>query len=126
VTLDDWGTHIVKFPEWLTGRRSANTDASARLVGSWHRVGPLGDGESAVEIQFLDGAELRYCVLANDKWQIMKLTWRVDGTSLVTNQPSAPREERTCFAFDSDGALVLEFAGERSTYHRGEPRASVV
>jgi hypothetical protein len=37
----------------------------------------------------------------------MHLTYRVDGSSLVTNQPSSPREERTEFYFMPDGRLAV-------------------
>ena len=30
----------------------------------------------------------------------MLLTWRIDGEELVTDQPSAPNEERTRFRFE--------------------------
>lgn len=42
----------------------------------------------------------------------MKLTYRVEDDVLVTDQPSALREDRTDFVFEPDGALVLEY-GER-------------
>ena len=114
----------MKLPRWLTGR--GPDEVNAKLVGCWQRVEPQVAHEDAVEIQFSDGGRLRYCVLANDKWQIMKLTYRVDGSMLVTDQPSAPRGERTRFSLDGDDALVLEFGGERSTYRRGKCRAPVV
>ena len=79
-----------------------------------------------MELQFGDDGQLRYCILANDKWQIMKLIYRVDGNTLVTDQPSAPREERTRFSFQADGVLVLDYEGERAIYHRGECRAPAV
>jgi hypothetical protein len=115
----------VKLPAWLLGRSSSEDDK--RLVGCWLRIDPApGHGEDAVEVHFLDNGELRYCVLVGDKWQIMKLTFRIKGDVLVTNQPTAPREERTPFSFDDNGALVLEFGGATSTYRRGEPGAPVV
>lgn len=114
----------MKLPNWLSGR--ARIDHDTRFVGCWHRVAPAVEGEDAVELQFKDDGQLRYCVLVNDKWQIVKLAYRVDGNTLVTDQPSAPSEERTRFSFQADGALVLDYEGERTTYHRGECRAPVV
>jgi hypothetical protein len=123
LTVRRLGAHIVGLPRWL---RSGSAEGDSKLKGVWHRVGPLGDGESAVEVHFCDGGQLRYCVLEKGKWQIMRLTYRVEGHNLVTDQPSAPHEEKTRFEFDGDDGLVLEFAGEESIYRRGERRAPVV
>jgi hypothetical protein len=48
----------------------------------------------------------------------MFLTYRVVGDELVTDQPSAPREERTQFRFTQDVRLVLTFGGVQSTFRR--------
>jgi hypothetical protein len=104
----------MKLPAWLGGR--GRVEANAELIGCWERVKPSVDGESAVEMQFEENGRLRYCVLAGDSWQIMKLTYRIEGNTLVSNQPSVPREERTRFAFEDDGTLVLEYDGEKSKF----------
>ena len=52
----------------------------------------------------------------------MKLTYRVDGDTLVSNQPSAPREERTHFVIQGDGTLILALGGEQSRFQRSEKR----
>ena len=49
-----------------------------------------------------------YTVHLPTKEQIMHLTYRVDGNWLVTNQPAAPREEKTQFYFTSDGRLAVK------------------
>jgi hypothetical protein len=103
-----------------------HSNSNKRLVGCWQPIEPSGDEGNAVEIRFLDDGQLRYGLFENNKWQIMKLTYRIESGILVTDQPSAPREERTRFAFDDDGALVLESKGEKSKYRRGECRAPAV
>jgi hypothetical protein len=45
------------------------------------------------------------------------MTYRVEGDVIVTNQPSAPHEERTRFKRDGDD-LVLEFGGVASRFSR--------
>jgi hypothetical protein len=60
---------------------------------------------------------MAYAVVAGDKTQSMRMTYRVDGAVLVTDQPSSPKEERTGFRFDGD-ALILEFAGVASRFTR--------
>jgi hypothetical protein len=78
------------------------------------------------EADFRDDGRLYYSVLSNDRWQVMKLKYRVDGGYLVTDQPSHPQEERTQFLMDADGSLVLAFGGQRSSFKRGPKRAPEV
>jgi len=83
------------------------------LLGKWYgRV----NGEP-VAIEFREGGQMAYAVVAGDKTQSMRMTYRVDGEVLVTDQPSSPKEERTGFRFDGD-ALILEFAGVASRFTR--------
>jgi hypothetical protein len=64
-----------------------------------------------------------YCIDAGDRWQIMKLTYRVVEGWLLTDQPSDPREERTPWVLEPDGGLMLGAAGARSWFRRGERQA---
>lgn len=84
---------------------------AARLLGSW-RTDP-SDRWSLVEygevsLRFDGRGNLQYAIHLQDKTQIMLFTYRVEGNWLVTDQPSAPRQERTEFYFTSDGRLVLK------------------
>jgi hypothetical protein len=87
----------------------------AKLIGKWFgRVA----GE-AVALEFLEDGRLAYAILTQQgSTQIMRMTYRVEGTFLVTEQPSHPREERTSLGWDESGALVLEFGGEKSRFTR--------
>jgi hypothetical protein len=79
------------------------------LVGLW-----LGDN---IEIDIRPDGTMDYVIIAPGKRQIMKLTYRIEGNEIVSNQPSAPKEERTKFWFENT-YLVLMFAGERSEFRR--------
>lgn len=84
------------------------------LVGTW--VVDKSD-ESAVRefgnvtLQFSDDGKLRYTIDAGDKSQIMLMTYLVEDGVLVTDQPSAPRVERTNFSISPEGVLTLGFGG---------------
>ena len=67
----------------------------------------LGD----VLLQFDESGGLRYTIREQGKRQIINLRYQVDGSTIVTNQPSAPQVERTQFSFDEDGVLTLAFGG---------------
>jgi hypothetical protein len=79
-----------------------------------------------VEMEFKADGQLIYAIDAGAKWQIMRLTFRIDGSTLVTNQPSAPKEERTAFAFDGKDQLVLDYGGAKASFTRGSKRAPAV
>lgn len=89
------------------------------LIGTWVLVpaAPNMDVGSGVEMEFRADGTLDYVILGAGKKQIMKLRYRVDGNHIVTNQPSAPREERSRFWFVEDD-LVLEYGGDQSRYKR--------
>jgi hypothetical protein len=97
----------------------------AELLGCWQLVPSTSDAEPA-EAEFRDDGQLFYSVLSDGRWQIMKLRYEVDGQILVTDQPSAPRKERTAFSFGGDGKLTLELGGERSVFKRGPKVAPAV
>lgn len=71
-----------------------------------------------VLLDFSRNGALTYKILADGKRQIMLLMYRIEGDVLVTDQPSAPKEERTNFRFTLDGKLILEQEGRPSTYVR--------
>ncbi len=48
----------------------------------------------------------------------MLMSYRVEGATLITDQPSSPREEATSFAFLDDQMLQLEFGGSTCVFER--------
>ena len=112
------------------------SSTAALLFGCWQLVAadpafPTGD---RVEMEFKPTGELIYATLEKKHWAIMRLTYKVDGKHIVSNQPSAPREERTEFSFGRDGVLNLSLGGTPSAFKRipkctfplPQPRAGVV
>lgn len=84
------------------------------LLGAWivdktdaQALANLGD----VLLEFDESGGLRYTIHEHDKRQIINLQYRVEGSTVVTDQPSAPRVERTQFSFAEDGVLTLAFGG---------------
>jgi hypothetical protein len=75
----------------------------------------VGEG---VEMRFSPDGKLTYAIQQARSRQIMNLAYEVQGSDIVSNQPSAPAENRTRYAIDKQGHLVLEFAGSRSWYRR--------
>lgn len=91
------------------------------LIGRWviistdsHALEIFGD----VLLNFEEGGNLTYITRSDDKQQIMRMRYEVDGRTIITDQPSAPRVERTPFSFSENGLLTLLFGGEAVTFRR--------
>ena len=91
------------------------------LIGAWvvdesdtRALAELGD----VLMEFGEGGGLAYTIRTQDREQIMLLRYRVEGSTIVTDQPSAPRIERTAFSLSDDGVLTLAFGGTPYLFKR--------
>lgn len=88
------------------------------LLGRWRLTRaeePFGDD---VVLEFHADGRLTYSIREGAKRQVMNLTYRVAGDTIVTNQPSRPREESSGFSIDVEGTLMVEFGGKRSWFRR--------
>ena len=92
--------------------RLFRSEAPRQLLGTWRQI-----NDHNVTMTFSEDGRLEYRIRENDKTQIINLTYRTDGSEIVSNQPSAPREERTRFAVEED-TLVLNHAGEETRLKR--------
>jgi hypothetical protein len=92
-----------------------------RLHGRWEIVrtdDPSMELDEGVELQFSPDGSLKYVIKQAGSRQVMNLTYEVQGSEIISNQPSAPAENRTKYAFSDDGQLVLELHGARSWCRR--------
>lgn len=98
------------------------------FIGCWHLedADPALGMDEPTEIEFKPDGQLIYSIDAGDKWQIMRLCFRIDGSDLVTDQPSAPKEQRTGFSCEGTHRLVLNYGGKKASFVRGDKRAPIV
>lgn len=92
-----------------------------KLIGTWRsdptdRAGRLAYG--SVTLKFGEDKSLIYITHTVDRDEVARLTFRIEPGFIVTDQPSAPRSERTAYEFTADGKLILAFGGEKSRYIR--------
>ena len=91
-----------------------------RLLGRWI-VDPSDNAALAalgqVSLEFDDQGNLNYIIVSEEKSQVVLLTYRVDGTTIITDQPSHSSEQRTIYVIDGD-RLTLSFDGEPSNFIR--------
>jgi hypothetical protein len=99
---------------------------AAFLVGVWRLVRADDPAAEQSELDLGADGQMTYSIRVADRWQIMRLTYRIERDAIVSNQPSAPREELTAFAVTEDGLLLLYFGGKRSWFRRGEKKAPSV
>jgi hypothetical protein len=100
-------------PLFKRTRDEARPSSPHDLLGKWYgRVA----GEPAA-LEFRPDGRMAYVVTSGGKQRTMLLSWRTEDDWLITDQPSAPREERTRFRFEGP-RLVLAFGGVESRFDR--------
>jgi hypothetical protein len=97
------------------------SDTRQEIIGKWRSdpndleaMTTYGD----VSLDYSPNGALTYTVHVEAKRQIMLLTYRIEGSVLITDQPSSPREEATSFKITSTGKLLLQYENRPSTYVR--------
>ena len=93
----------------------------ARLLGLWET--DPGDAKAVEEygrtrLHFFESGDLTYTICSGGVDQVIRLTYSVEGNTITTQQPSAPREEKTQYAIEGDGRLALTHDGIVSWYRR--------
>ena len=71
-------------------------------------------------MEFKRGARLVYCIGEKDSRQFMFLTYRFEGDTLLSDQPSEPREERTKYEITQDGKLILYYGNDKGVFVKVE------
>ena len=92
------------------------TVTERHFLGEWRQVRP-NPRPASIFITFEEGGRLQYTI-ETETVQHFLLTWRLDGDVIVTDQPSAPREDRTKFRFAGPSRLVMERDDETYVYDR--------
>jgi len=105
-----------------------SNEISGQLIGRW--ITDPNDMEALktygqVTLVFGADGSLRYIVRGEQKDEIMILKYRIENGTLITNQLSAPREERTPFIVAPDGKLLLQYGQVESRYVRDDIHRSV-
>lgn len=94
---------------------------SHNLIGHWVidesdslSVSVLGN----VTLEFTEDGTLTYTIHGAESKEIILMRYQVEGDWIITDQPSAPRIERTKFSISDRGLLLLSFDGELSRFRR--------
>lgn len=98
--------------------RKKKRDFDSQLFGKWrlqHSQQNLPAAEDTVAEFSPDGA-LTYSITNDGKTGIIKMTYRVEGGFIFSDQPSSPREEKTAYRIDPDGSLILIYDSQPSRF----------
>ena|SRR5690348_7507434 len=85
-------------------------DEAKNLIGSWEsdvRDHPTTTSVGRVRMEFYPDGILAYVTFENERAQIMKLTYRIAGNTIVTDQPSSPGTETTRFELSGQTLKLL-------------------
>lgn len=96
-------------------------EPDSRLLGTWRTDPEDADGAEEygdVTMSITEDGFLVYTVHSGSLDQEMLLRYRTEGGLLITDQPSAPKEERTPYEITPDGRLRLLYAGKHTNYVR--------
>ena len=92
-----------------------------QLLGYWV-IDPTDDQALAefgnVSLSFKENGELLYTITSAAKDEIIRLRYVVEGSTLITDQPSHPSVERTEYSISSNGTLTLAIGGKLSRFIR--------
>ncbi len=102
----------------------SGSGANEDLIGVWE----LRSADAALELapgslmMVLPDGELRYASPGDGAMMVANLRYRIEGEWLVTDQDSAPKQDRTRFEVQSGGRLVLEYGRGKSVWERVSPK----
>ena len=69
-------------------------------------------------MEFESDGSLTYTIHTASSDQVIFLRYTIEGDVIVSDQPSAPREERTAYRIMADDRLVMVYDGEESIFTR--------
>ncbi len=83
------------------------------LLGTWRlmRADAALDFAPGVRMEFLNDGLLRYHIDVGGTDQVIELRYRVEGDTLITDNPAAPHSMSVRFSHGVGDVLMLDFAG---------------
>lgn len=93
---------------------------AAALLGRWRLAEADGDLEvgDGVRMEFRRDGRLLYTILGDGRERITRLMYRVEGDTLITDQPLSNRQQKTKFTLLGPDTLVLDYGGSRAWFER--------
>lgn len=100
---------------------SASQAANTNLVGTWKS----DENDQATQkalgkatMTFTKDGKLIYDIFEGGKQLRIDMVYRVQGDTIISDQPSHPGEEKTAYKIENGNKLVMTFEGERTVFNR--------
>jgi|GEM_PF-2143560 len=103
------------------GHKDQSKERDTRLVGAWKSDSTDEATRRTVGkviMTFTKDGNLIYEIHDGDRLQRLNMIYRTSGDTLIINQRSSPREEKTKFRLESNKTLFLEFEETRTIFKR--------
>jgi len=68
---------------------------------------------------FTKNGKLIYDIDAGDRLQRMNLVYKIDGDTIISDQPSPPQKLKSKFKIENGYKLTIEFEGEKAVVIKG-------
>ncbi len=90
------------------------------LLGRWRllRADAALEFAAGVRMEFLPNGQLLYSIPVEGDEMVVELIYRVEGSTLRTDNPLAPHATATQYEFGAGDVLILNFAGPRAWFIR--------
>jgi hypothetical protein len=73
-----------------------------------------------VTMTFTEDGKLIYDIFEGDKQQRMNMVYKIQGDTIISDQPSHPQEQRTKYKIENSNKLILDFEGEKTVFDRSK------
>ena len=74
------------------------------------------DEYGTTRLHFFADGDLLFSVISATEEEVFRLTYVTVGGEIISDQPSAPRQERTRYTIEDPRILLLERQGVRTRY----------
>lgn len=96
---------------------------NSNLIGSWNSDETDEATQKAlgkVTMTFTEDGKLIYDIFEGGKQQRMNMVYKVQGDTIISDQPSHPQEQRTRYKVENGDKLILDFEGEKTVFNRSK------
>lgn len=93
------------------------------LIGSWNSDKTDEITQKAlgkVTMIFTEDGKLIYDIFEGGKQQRMNMVYKIQGDTIISDQPSHPQEQRTRYTIENGDKLILDFEGEKTIFKRSK------
>jgi hypothetical protein len=96
---------------------------NSNLIGSWNSDESDEATQKAlgkVTMTFTKDSKLIYDIFEGGKQLRMNMVYKVQGDTIISDQPSHPQEQRTRYKIENGDKLILDFESQKTIFNRSK------